>query len=71
MYVYIYIYIYIHTYIYIYYIYCIYIYIYTHISNKKYIISLSLLQNAHYNLRVRIGHKLQKREKMTEIFLIR
>ena len=56
-----------YVYIYIY----IYIYIYTHISNKKYIISLSLLQNAHYNLRVRIGHKLQKREKMTEIFLIR
>ena len=50
----------------------IYIYIYIHTYQiKKYIISLSLLQNAHYNLRVRIGHKLQKREKMTEIFLIR
>ena len=47
---------------------CMYVYIYIYILNIKYIISLSVLQNAHYNLCVRIGYKLQKREKTTENF---
>ena len=50
--IYIYIYIYIYLYIYVY----IYIYIYIY---ENYIVSVGLLENAHYNLRVRIGYKLQ------------
>ena len=36
----------------------IYIYIYIYIY-ENYIVSVGLLENAHYNLRVRIGYKLQ------------
>ena len=35
-----------------------YIYIYIYIY-ENYIVSVGLLENAHYNLRVRIGYKLQ------------
>ena len=50
----------------------VYIYIYIYILNKKYIISLSLLQNAHYNLRVSgLDINSKKEKKRLKIFLKR